>query len=506
MTDYFYLGEIMSDQLIVIFVHGWSVHNTDTYGELPKRLLTESSNGKCPVLDVRNIWLSKYISFKDEVRVEDISRGFEAALRSEIGAEIDNGRRFVCITHSTGGPVARDWWKRFYLDKNLQCPMSHLIMLAPANFGSALAQLGKARLSRIKSWFDGVEPGQGVLDWLELGSEDAYKLNQDWICNTPDFLTQDSSVFPFVLTGQKIDHKLYDNLNNYTGELGSDGVVRVAAANLNATYVKLEQQKIEYKDNEYSAPKLTLTKLATTAETAFAIIKGRSHSGDKMGILKSVRDNGKSHPTVTAILKCLNVDNVDKYEKVCQQFEKENIKTMQNEKVEKHHNRLFPDNYYIRDHFSMLIVRVFDNQGLKLKDYDLLFTGRNNNPNYLPPNFFKDRQKNSIKPGNITYFVNYDKMSGCVGVKCKGLEIRKPQPGIKELGMQIQARPDEGFVHYLPATLRSSVANIQKFLKPNQTTLVDIVLKRVVHEGVFELTKELEGKDFRRQEEGKIIK
>ena len=48
--------------------------------------------------------------------------------------------------------------------------MSHLIMLAPANYGSALAQLGKQRLSRIKSWFEGVEPGQGVLDWLELGS------------------------------------------------------------------------------------------------------------------------------------------------------------------------------------------------------------------------------------------------------------------------------------------------------------------------------------------------
>eukprot|EP01031_Cornospumella_fuschlensis_P043536 gene43536-53229_t len=43
-------------------------------------------------------------------------------------------------------------------------------MLAPANFGSALAQLGKGRVGRLKAWFSGVEPGQGVLDWLELGS------------------------------------------------------------------------------------------------------------------------------------------------------------------------------------------------------------------------------------------------------------------------------------------------------------------------------------------------
>jgi hypothetical protein len=49
--------------------------------------------------------------------------------------------------------------------------MSHLIMLAPANYGSALAQLGKGRLSRLKFWFGGLEPGQGVLTGLNSSSE-----------------------------------------------------------------------------------------------------------------------------------------------------------------------------------------------------------------------------------------------------------------------------------------------------------------------------------------------
>ena len=64
------------------------------------------------------------------------------------------GDRFACITHSTGGPVVRDWWNRYYLEPRQapRCPMSHLVMLAPANFGSALAQLGKGRLSRVKAW------------------------------------------------------------------------------------------------------------------------------------------------------------------------------------------------------------------------------------------------------------------------------------------------------------------------------------------------------------------
>ena len=160
--------------LLVIFVHGWSVTNTDTYGELPARLIAESARSGGPALDVQHIYLGQYVSFRDEVRVADISRAFDAALGAVL-RDAGANRRFVCITHSTGGPVVRDWFDRIYVQgKRIgECPMSHLIMLAPANFGSALAQLGKTRLAAIKAWFDGVEPGQGVLDWLELGSPEA---------------------------------------------------------------------------------------------------------------------------------------------------------------------------------------------------------------------------------------------------------------------------------------------------------------------------------------------
>ena len=44
-----------------------------------------------------------------------------------------------------------------------------------------------------------------------------------------------------MLTGQSIDRHFYDNLNSYTGEAGSDGVVRVAAANLNFGMLRIEQ-------------------------------------------------------------------------------------------------------------------------------------------------------------------------------------------------------------------------------------------------------------------------
>ena len=148
--------------MIVIFVHGWSVRSTDTYGELPRRI-----SQAAPDLAVEHVFLSQYVSYEDEVTLDDIARTFDSELRLRVPA----GERFACITHSTGGPVVRAWLDLFYGPERLgECPMSHLVMLAPANHGSALAQLGKSRLSRMKFLFEGVEPGQHVLDWLELGS------------------------------------------------------------------------------------------------------------------------------------------------------------------------------------------------------------------------------------------------------------------------------------------------------------------------------------------------
>ena len=167
---------------IVILVHGWSVRNTDSYGGLPERLKLEAARSPELDLDVRQIWFSEYISFHNEVTIPDISRAFQAALERELGPALQQGQRFACITHSTGGPVIRAWLQQQYLaHRQDPTPMSHLIMLAPANFGSALVQLGLAKFSRLRAWFEGVEVGTGVLDWLELGSPQSCALNLEWL-------------------------------------------------------------------------------------------------------------------------------------------------------------------------------------------------------------------------------------------------------------------------------------------------------------------------------------
>ena len=50
----------------MLFVHAWSVKGTDTYGELPERLVSEARKQGW-FLDARHVFLGKYVSFSDEV-------------------------------------------------------------------------------------------------------------------------------------------------------------------------------------------------------------------------------------------------------------------------------------------------------------------------------------------------------------------------------------------------------------------------------------------------------
>ena len=143
--------------MLIVFVHGWSVTNTNTYGGLPSALIKNALPDK--EIKVEHLYLGKYVSFADEVNVDDIARGMQHAVNAEILPKLAKGERFACITHSTGGPVVRKWIDIFFKGQLDKCPLQHLVMLAPANHGSALAQLGKGRLSRMKFFAEGVQPG-----------------------------------------------------------------------------------------------------------------------------------------------------------------------------------------------------------------------------------------------------------------------------------------------------------------------------------------------------------
>jgi hypothetical protein len=467
--------------MLIVFVHGWSVTNTDTYGGLPAALLKNASRQ----LDVQvtHLYLAKYVSFADEVTLDDLGRGMQQAIASEVLPKLGKGERFACITHSTGGPVVRKWIDLYYRGKLDKCPLGHLIMLAPANHGSALAQLGKGRIARMKFFTEGVEPGTGILDWLELGSDQSWELNRVWLA----YESVAAGLYPFVLTGQKIDRALYDNLNAYTGEAGSDGVVRVAAASMNYGLIRMEQANGSFK----------LIKDDRSEKTALGVLPGRSHSGTSIGILGSVKpDDDGSHPTVQWVLRCLEVGSAAAYGRVVKDLENLTTKTQQDEHEDKVKELFVFERTFVTNRYCMLVIQLVDDRGNNLSDYDVLFTaGPDYDPNHLPPGFFVDRQRNLRNPGKLTYYIDYDVMNAW---------LSKPELAGK-FGVRITARPSEGFAYYTVAEHQGTFAALKRYFEPNRTLMVEVELRRHVVEGVFRLTQNLSPEDFKKQSKGTDI-
>lgn len=484
----------------VLFIHGWSVTDTATYGELPTRLAAELG------LEIQHIYLGRYISFHDEVRIADIARALESAIQREV--LLQPGERFAVITHSTGGPVVRTWWHRFYSLTNRECPMSHAVHLAAAQFGSALAQLGKGKLSRMKGFFQGVEPGLGVLNGLELGSPEAWSLNKAWIQTTG--ITKGSApVFNFCLTGQMIDRKFYDNLNSYTGEMGSDGVVRAAATNLNASYLRLEQQDPTPNQLARGLPSLLKPSpegLVSAESVPFALVPGVSHSGPDMGIMNSVQNNQRAHPTLPLILKCLQVATADDYQNLIRDFDAHTATVTEQERVELEDRLLLADRPFFHDAHSMVIIRIQDDQGYIPDDLRITFTGLDNDPNHLPKGFLTDRQQNKLHRGTCTFYFNHDVIHGCpalyVQKGSRRIKVREALDGIEQLGIQIEAFPDSGFAHYHPCQAKPSQDMLRRLIRPHTTVLLDVVLKRIVHQGTFEISAGNKTTNFKKAEPG----
>jgi len=479
----------------LVFLHGWSVTDTETYGGLPTRLAS-AARAQGLNLPQTHIYLGEYISFHDEVQLADLAKALQAAIEDH---QLGKSRPFLCVTHSTGGPVVREWFQRCYANARKTCPMSHLVMLAPPNFGSALAALGKSTVGRLKAFFNGVEPGQGVLDWLELGSAEAFELNRVWIEDGAKQLRKGGLV-PFVLTGQTIDRQLYDAVNSYTGELGSDGVVRCAAANLNATYLKLVQTTKTDSDGFGCLRRVVQT---PSVPTAFRLVAGKSHSGKDKGIMRSVGARGKAgdgdEGTIDAILQCFSVQNAAGYRELCETFREKTLAVQAAEQVERE-DRILRDRTFIHDRCSQVIFRLMDDEGHAVGDFDLVLTaGADSSPNDLPTGFFKDRQQNSRHAGTITYFVNYDVMRGSPAIP----DVREALPGAASLGLEVRPRPDEGFVHYQSCRIHASRSILEEIIRPNETTLIDIELRRVVHQNVLKLSKGTRKNNFKKRQPGK---
>ena len=123
-----------------------------------------------------------------------------------------------------------------------------------------------------------------------------------------------------------------------------------------------------------------------------------AHSGDDMGIMKSVGSNDIEHSTVAIITKCLSVDSLAQYEVLKNEFDNENQQLQDDPEsiIEIEKVPVLPDRVYFHDPQSMVIFRLIDHFGEPLTDLDLKLTaGARNSPDALPKGFFSDCQRNT---------------------------------------------------------------------------------------------------------------
>jgi hypothetical protein len=454
----------------LVFVHGWSATTTGTYGSLPAAL-KQHADARGSSFAAADIYLSEFVTFVDTVTMDDLVRAFDSALRALSLSDA----RFDCITHSTGALVIREWVRMRALAPASFSAIGvrHLVMLAPANFGSALAQLGKSRVGRLRAWWNGVEPGQRILDWLELGSEPLLALNLAHIHGADPLA---DGIFMYVLSGDRPDRSLYDHLNAYTGEDGSDGVVRLAAANLNATHVQLVQHD-------------TGGLVATTTRaprTAFRLVPGAAHSGEH-GIMAATAT------MVDLIAQCLAVRTKNDYLALTDAFDEANhLRDAQ--RIEREPAGLFDGRIHMHDPRSMVTVRLRDDRGEPLHEGEFLWTAHGS-ADLLPRGFMLDRQANPYDDTVITMFLNYAVLAGDNAVFDEGHLVRQATPGRRPYGVAIRPANASPLVAHSAGTTDTH-ADVLPWLGPHRTTVIDVVLKRKVHEGVFRLHHGVSQDDF----------
>jgi pimeloyl-ACP methyl ester carboxylesterase len=89
----------------------------------------------------KDIYIGNYVTLNNEITVDDISEGFDRALRAKKIAD----QPFDIIVHSTGMLVLRAWLTAPNAEDR-QRLLKHVIAFAPATFGSPLATKGRSLL------------------------------------------------------------------------------------------------------------------------------------------------------------------------------------------------------------------------------------------------------------------------------------------------------------------------------------------------------------------------
>ena len=468
----------------VAILHGWS----DTSKSFHRLRSFLEANGH----EVAGIWLGDYVSMDDDVRVEDVAKRMNAVLAGAMTA----GRLtvpFDLIVHSTGGLVAREWLATFYPDGR-DAPVKRLIMLAPANFGSRLAAVGKSMIGRVaRGWNNWFQTGEQMLKSLELASP------YQWRLTRRDLLDADETgmdgpygtdrVWPFVITGTRA---YSGGLRQIVNENGSDGTVRAAAANLNAIGLTIDFAA------DPARPTMRRWRSRTDVRFPCAIVPDRDHGAVTDPVRPSGGQGDVSDLTAGLILEALACDSIAAYGRIEHAWWELSERTAALATDAARRAAMFPKNapdaQAYHQHMQFLVY-VRDDHGQPVDDYFLEFfspdTAGEKDAVLFHSEVLSHVHRNTTAPSHRCLFIDRTDLLG--------LFYPSLPEGERRLAMSISAAPIGPNVRYFDSVEEGASGHVvihqehasdeDGWLQRNTTHLVEVIVPRQPLDGVFRLSQ-----------------
>lgn len=416
-----------------------------------------------------DIYLLNYASMDDQSQFSDFADKLD-----EDFAKKFPGERIDIACHSTGALVVRLWLDLHYGRQRAEgrakpcSPVKHLLMFAPANFGSDLAEMGQSFLGKFRSTFfnsnrkpgDFLESGKFVLQGLEPASPFQWDLSDRDLHGegffNPD-LGADNVCYPFVLAAGKGYGGLQARLVKDRKKPGTDGTVRICGTSLNT-----RKCVIDFCAREVAPAWREERKFETVP---FAIFGNFNH-----GSIIELTSEFEQGPGKWA-LKALTVDTFASYKAMAEAYRDYTVRN------------------YVGDPYQQFFFKVRDDVGLPVHDFYIDFYAQLEDGSvhekltlefdkYFEAEFYR----HSAEPACRALLLNLARLREYF----KRLKAAKAR-----LVFDVSAISPLHEVRYLPAYAvvfdHLTKGDEPTFLYENTTTLVEIVLNRVASDRVLHL-------------------
>ena len=451
----------------LLIVHGYSDGST-------------SFTGLADFFVKENLYKKKDIYFVDYSSMDD-----HASFR-DFADKLNDGYHRICpdfetidvVCHSTGALVTRAWLALHYVRNrkhglNRPCPVRHLLMFAPANFGSDLAAMGQSFLGKTRTTFfnkhsrktDFMESGKVVLQGLEPASPFQWELSHyDLHGEHGSYFNpanaESHRCYPFVFAAGYSYTGLQARLLKKRAKPGTDGTVRISGTSLNTRKCHFSfdgNTGIEWVENDRKY-----------ADIPFVVFDNFNHGN----IINATGRNftGKNRPGDLA-RRALWMDALENYIDLATEFR--NISGSNYKKM---------DSGY-KDEYQQFFFKVRDDVGLPVDDYFIDFYVQHSNGTI-------HKQLTAVFDDKFeTSFYRHSADSSCRAMllNCRELKDFKKEldQAYAKLVFDITAAsrlPDVSYKpgYYIIYDGKKAVADLGlTFIYPNTTTLVDIIMNRV---------------------------